>query len=113
MGGGEVRREQFMWPDGRDAELFDRQGWATVRSSREHDFPEVPEHLGHLLVEGIFEGRRDMVVYDPSRTELKTTHPTNKAEPSKQELLDAGWEILDANIARMIWIRKKQELTKE
>ena len=84
------------------------KGWTRLFGSQ-GETPETPKGLQGIPIEGVIVGERDLLVYDPSQADLRETKTLDKNAPSKQEMLATGWTLIDGNIARLLWIRKRQD----
>ena len=93
--------------DPRDRHDMETKGYAHLYASQ-GETPEPPEGYEGILVEGMFAGTRDLIAYDPQRVDLEVQKTTEMKEGGKQQMLDAGWDLVDANIARFVWIRTKE-----
>ncbi len=93
--------------DPRDRRDLETKGYAHLYASQ-RETPETPEGYEGILVEGIFSGTRDLIAYDPQRVDIEVQNTTEMKEGGKQKMLDAGWDLVDANIARFVWIRTKE-----
>jgi hypothetical protein len=88
---------------------LNEKGW-TYFSVWEDETIDLPEELESAQIEPDFiDGKRkaNYIIVDPNRGETRKTVWGNEDENIVQTLEDNGWELVDSNIARGIFVRTK------